>query len=131
MYTEENFINIIIENFPDFQIDWEENLEFWGGDPRGNCNDMSVFSRYVVKLIENGNTGNLKKIFDLIEDFMVNGNSEIQTITATCFLENLINMTPEIIPSEAYIHLLGKKSKKYCIAWDEFTGVKTDGLYDK
>jgi hypothetical protein len=33
------------------------------------------------------------------------------------------------IPYERFIPYLGEKSKEYCRAWDEFTGVKSPGLW--
>jgi len=35
------------------------------------------------------------------------------------------------ISSLSFVGLLGSKSKEYCKGWDEFTGVKTEGLLNK
>lgn len=60
---------------------------------------------------------------------MLEGNDKVRDAVATCFLENLINAVAwGRIPSSSFIHLLGEESKKYYKAWDEFTGVKTEGL---
>ena len=48
----------------------------------------------------------------------------------TCFLENLLNIASHNSISYArFIPYLGEKSKEYCRAWDEFTGVKSPGLW--
>lgn len=48
-----------------------------------------------------------------------------------CFLENLINMASNgRFPYSRFIPYLDEKSKEYCRAWDEFTGVKSPGLWD-
>jgi hypothetical protein len=128
VYTKDNFVTVILEKFPEFQKRWDDHLDFWEGEPAGVCNEMSTFSHFVIALIKNGKTEDLKNIFDLIEDFMINGDSDIKNAAATCFLENLMNVTGEKISAKSFIHLLGKESREYCKAWDEFTGVKTEGL---
>lgn len=129
-YSRENFVDKLLETTPDFKTAWEKHLNYWNGDSRGSCIDMSEFSRFVIKLIKENTIESLPKIFLLIEDFLIHGDEEIQNVTATCFLENIINVTGGDIHSNKFIHLLGKESKEYCKAWDDFTGVKTNGLYD-
>ena len=53
----------------------------------------------------------------------------IQLLFATNFLEGLQNIesSGQVSASE-FVPFLGSKSKEYCKAWDEFTGVKTPGL---
>ena len=47
-----------------------------------------------------------------------------------CFLENLLNWASGgDISYGRFIPYLGEKSKEYCRAWDEFTGVKSPGLW--
>lgn len=45
------------------------------------------------------------------------------------FLENLVNSSSNgRFGSKDFTKFLGPKSIEYCKAWDEFTGVKTEGL---
>lgn len=122
----------ILEKFPEFNLAWQEHLEWWEGENRpGLCTDMSAFSGYVLTLLENkANSEYLRSIFLFIEQLMVEGDDDVQTAAATCFLENIINSTGwEKIPASTFVEFLGEESKKYCKAWDEFTGVKTEGLW--
>lgn len=49
----------------------------------------------------------------------------------TCFFEDLINSASSgNIQYERFIPYLGEKSKEYCKAWDQFTGVRSPGLWD-
>jgi hypothetical protein len=65
----------------------------------------------------------------MIEHLMLQGDDAVKDAVATCFLENLINRTSAgDIPAANFVHLLGPESVAYCKAWDEFTGVKTEGL---
>lgn len=59
----------------------------------------------------------------------MHGDEDVQTAAATCFLENLMNRTPELIDPQRFVPLLGHESKEYCRAWDEFCGVRTEGLW--
>jgi hypothetical protein len=133
MVSKEQCMKMILEYFPKFQEKWQEHLDWWEGESAGLCNDMAEFSHYIRDLIlrkDNKNEEAIKLAFILIERLMVEGTEEVQTAAATCFLENLINAVSwERISAESFVHLLGKESKAYCRAWDEFTGVKTEGLW--
>lgn len=55
----------------------------------------------------------------------------LDNAACTCFLENLINTASfGTIEYSRFIPFLGEKSKEYCRAWDEFTGVKSPGLWE-
>lgn len=55
----------------------------------------------------------------------------LDNAVCTCFLENLLNdASAGGISYSRFIPHLGEKSKEYCRAWDEFTGVKSPGLWD-
>lgn len=55
---------------------------------------------------------------------------DIDNAACTCFLEDLINIASHgRISFERFIPYLGEKSKEFCRAWDEFTGVKSPGLW--
>lgn len=55
---------------------------------------------------------------------------DLDNASCTCFLENLINRASAgRISYDRFIPYLGEKSKEYCRAWDEFTGVKSPGLW--
>ncbi len=132
MVTEEQVMNLILQKFPSFNDAWEKHLAWWENDKPGLCNDISVFSRYVIELIQKGESEEkLKEIFTFVEKLMNEGSQKVQEAVATCFLENLINATSwETISPASFVNLLGPESKEYCKAWDEFTKVKTAGLWD-
>jgi hypothetical protein len=75
----------------------------------------------------------LEEIFSLVEFFLNEGEFSVKAAAATCFLENLINYTSagRLMPEKLNFYLVGKKSIEYCKAWDEFTGVKTPGLWSE
>lgn len=133
MVSKEQSIKLILQKFPGFQNAWQEHLDWWGKETPGFCNDMAAFSRYTIMLLkEKKNEQQLKEIFAFIEELMNVGTIEVKEAVATCFLENFINAVAwGRIPASSFVYLLGEESKKYCKAWDEFTGVKTEGLWDR
>jgi hypothetical protein len=130
MISQKECITEILENFPGFQPQWQRHIEYWGNEEPGLCNDLSEFSDYVSDLIADKKNKKLNDIFELIEKFMVEGEQSVKEAVSTCFLENLINTLPSD-STKIFVNLLGSESSAYCVAWDEFTGVKTEGLIDK
>jgi hypothetical protein len=128
MISKKDCMQLILNKFPGFQERWQKHLDWWEGEEAGLCNDMSQFSRYVTELIVDKQLDNLPQIFDFIEILMIDGDLDVQNAAATCFLENLINITSETIPASSFISLLGAESRDYCKAWDDFTGVQTVSL---
>lgn len=128
MISKKDCIQSMLDKFPGFQERWQTHLDWWEGEEAGLCNNMSQFSRYVTELITNKQVKTLPQIFNFVETLMIGGDSDVQNAAATCFLENLMNMTPEKIAVNSFIPFLGNESRNYCKAWDEFTGVTTEGL---
>lgn len=131
MISNKDCMKLILNRFPNFKQIWNEHIEWWGGDVPGLCNDMSAFTDYVVELLKvNNEKDELHNIFIFIEELVVQGDETVSTAATTCFLENLINSVSwKTVSADSFIYLLGPESKKYCKAWDEFTGVKTPGLW--
>lgn len=125
---------LILEEFPEFKQSehWKGHCEFWKGAEAGIGSEMSVFSEFVTdNLNAMDSSVDFKKVFLFIEKLMVEGDQDVKDVAATCFLENLINFDSwGTVKASSFIPYLGPKSREYCIAWDEFTGVKTEGLYD-
>lgn len=140
--SKENCMSLISEKFPEFKpiLDaYLSNYEilteeifgvtpFWGDT--SVCGVMNEFSYYVKELLmtKQQNIPLIKDVCNYIEYLLRHGDEDVQNAAATCFLENLMNITPEQIDPKHYIPYLGPLSKEYCRAWDEFTGIKTKGL---
>lgn len=122
-------MQLILKNFPNFEVEWQEHLAWWDGDPAGLSNDMAAFSRYVLGLLKkNQHNEETQEIFIFVEKLLIEGDEAVGNAAATCFLENLINAISWGRVPANFIYLMGPESKKYCKAWDDFTGVKTEGL---
>lgn len=122
-------MNKILKEVPDFIPTWQEHLEYWGQEEAGLCNDLSEFSSFVVKHIASFDISKKESIFQLAEQLLTSGDDAVQNAVATCFLENILNaVSAGRISSNDFTDFLGDSSKKYCQAWDSFTGIKTENL---
>lgn len=122
-------MSFLLNEVPEFQSAWEMHQSEWNGEIAGLCNDMTAFADFTEKQIKIENVKVLTRIFILIEALMAQGEQEVKDIVATCFLENLLNdVSAKRIPANGFLSYLGPKSTDYCRAWDDFTGVITEGL---
>ena len=89
---------------------------------------FAVFSHYVANRLVCEPNPSLGKVFEYVESKLTGDDSEIDNAACTCFLENLMNRVPDIIPPQHFVPLLGPKSRRFCRAYDEWCGSKTEGL---
>ena len=108
----------LIAEFPGFHARWEKHLESWQGEPAGNYNDIAQFVHFVVKeLYPTGKTADLQHAFDLVEQWLVNGNQNLRDLIVIGFLEDLQNVASwQEFGREVFIPFLGPQSHQ---AWNE------------
>ena len=123
-------LQLLQKKFPKFIPIWNDEKP----EPSQimECTVMRIFTGYVADLLtaQDRDQTLIKEIFSVAEYLIEEGDEDVQNSVCTCFLENLINITPEQIQPAAFVPFLGHKSRDYCKAWDEFTGVYTEGLWD-
>jgi hypothetical protein len=116
---------------PEFSRTWAEEAYLWTDEATGNFTPCGVFatvSHHIADILISSLPAHLEAVFDYVERCMYD-SEEVSTAAATCFLENLMNRTPEKIDPGRFVPLLGPESRTYCRAWDEFCGVRTEGLW--
>ncbi|MCH9612094.1 MAG: hypothetical protein S4CHLAM102_05770 [Chlamydiia bacterium] len=119
----------MIEKLPGFQRHWDLYIKNEG--KRGGIHShMLPLIEYTVECIHSKNSQSIKNVFDLVETLMIHGDPSLQCAVATSYLEGLLLRDPEEIQFSTFVKYLGKNSVEYCRAWDEFCGVKTEGLSD-
>ena len=113
---------------PEFRQYWESH-ESTGkfGDPSTVHSVFSSFSDLVISRLETGTLKNGQHLFEFIESVVETGGDPANA-ACTCFLENILNVTPASIDPISFVSLLGPNSREFCRGWDDFTGVKTEGL---
>lgn len=62
----------LLRAFPALSDRWRKHLEYWGGEPAGDHNEVAEVVHFVVEdLCGKGNLGDVRKIFEFM-----NGNSK-------------------------------------------------------
>ena len=120
-----------------------ETVELYSDD--GQVSAYTVFTGltdYVVDeliKINNSITNEEIEIYGFVEEIRENYSNYLENTeefdydnaACVCFLENLQNRASAgRIEYSRFIPYLGEKSKEFCRTWDEFTGVKSEGLWD-
>jgi hypothetical protein len=128
MITRNECMSLVLDQFVDFTINWDAYLKYWGDQEHGLCNDMTEFSLYAVDAFRSRDQELTLRILTFMEHLIVFGDEEVRTAATTCFLENIMNLTPAKLSPDTFVKHLGSKSREFCRAWDEFTGISTPGL---
>jgi hypothetical protein len=128
--TEERCIELMKESFPKFSKYWENHIRDFGSD-LGFHIQMMPFEEYAVDTIKSNGTIEIKKIFDFVEFLLCQGDDSVKNAITTSFLEYLMNKDPDEIQFSKFVKFLGEQSIGYCRAWDKFTGVRTEGLWEE
>ena len=106
---------------------WKE-----GAEDRSMLKEMMCFVEFTREFIKVQDKQALSKVFQIIEDFIVYGDEDVDYAASMGFLEDIINSSghnPEELPYSSYIPLLGTESRDFCRELDRFWGSRTPGLW--
>jgi hypothetical protein len=110
------------EALQELEAHWKPDL------PPGTA-AMGDMARSLAKEIDRIPLDRLLAVFEFVEKLVGSDEEEISTVAATGFLEALLaEASGERLDFRRVAPLLGEESRKYCRAWDRFTGVSTVGL---
>jgi hypothetical protein len=127
--NKEQAVALVLSAAPEFRPVLESFRAEWADEALGLCSEFSELSDFVIAKLHSGATEGLQVLFEAVERLMVEGDEEVKDAAATCFLENLMNATPDRISPAAFVPLLGAESRVFCRSWDEFCGLRTPGLW--
>src|SRR4051812_34346248 len=116
MTTSPNYIlHNLLELCPLFITTWEDEAELWADDQGEftSCGVFVAFSHYIGNILASNASESLAAVFQFVERCM-RESEDVSTAAATCFLENLMNRTPELIDPRRFVPLLGVESRAYC-----------------
>ena len=132
MYTANNTMEKIVSSFPDFKDSWNAHLKYWEGDDERTIGiDITAFCSFVIKKLKVKEDYNYNLVFDLIEELLVKGNEEVSYAVEFQFLENILNSSAYgHFPIDSFFNYLGKESKAFCKANEEFWGIKNSKFYE-
>ncbi|HEY3332223.1 MAG TPA: hypothetical protein VGK19_19500 [Capsulimonadaceae bacterium] len=106
-----------------------KHLIWWVPDVPSVGMSVSEFSGYIADEAASMSSTELARIFDVIEQLVANGSTDVATAATTQFLENLQNIASNGgLDFSIVVPYLGTESRAYCIAWDKFCGAKSPGL---
>jgi len=121
----------VLKRIPEFETAWRHHREYWGDQEAGLCNDVSALTHFVSDLLAQNSLSLMPEIFACAEWLLAHGDEKVHDAVATCFLESLQNLASHgKFSTTLFVPFLGPLSRASCKGWDDFTGVKTDGLYD-
>jgi hypothetical protein len=111
-------ISALQQAFPDFQERWNKHVASWGGNPAGSYLDMAEFVYFVVEdVYEKGNLNEARRVFQLLEKFLVEADQDTRNFICLGFFETLQNFAswrPE--GNKVYEQFFGPMSTK---VWSE------------
>jgi hypothetical protein len=101
----------------------------WSPDSPANIVAAATVARAFGNALTALSTSEIGAVGKFAEMVLTTGDETASTAIATGFLESLLAQASRgTIDFRSIAWMLGPESAKYCRAWDEFTGVKTDGL---
>lgn len=74
---------------PGIDSRWQEHLEYWGDDERGEYNDASVIVHFVVDSYSKNRTHFFPRLFAKVEEYITTGHPKQKEIAVLGFLETL------------------------------------------
>lgn len=129
-------LGLIIDTYPKARNYFVSKAEDWVPKHRDSGyisthRLLSILTDLVVDQFVQTEYDHCVELFELIEQFVSEGDEGVSNAACTCFIENLQNIASHDDNEFEYSHfvsLLGPESRAYAKAWDEFTGIRTDGL---
>jgi hypothetical protein len=108
---------LILARCPSFQSAWQKHQELWRGEEAGLYNDLSEFATFIVDAYSRQESETIAAAFKAIEEFLVEGDEEVQAAAAIGFLEDIQTIASHRpFGAAVFVQWLGPKSKG---AWAE------------
>lgn len=123
-------VEILLGAHEGFGSYWGEHLNCWKEREPGITNDFSVYVDYVVDLVLEENEKELVKALELIEQFILEGDDDVQYGATIGFLEGATNTLSHKDKKHEFVFTkyLKPKSREFCMELDRFWGTSTGGL---
>ena len=83
----------ILNVCPSFRATWDEFVSEWKDDPNGLQYYLALgdLARHVIGMLERKEIDRLKAIFDVVEEWHLNGDSYVKEAATVGFLEDIQN----------------------------------------
>jgi hypothetical protein len=108
---------LILARCPRFKPIWEKHQTFWQGEEAGLYNDFGEFATFIVDCYTGQELEPIVSAFAIVEEFLADGDEEVQTAAAIGFLEDIQTIASNRpFGAAVFVQWLGPKSKA---AWAE------------
>jgi len=82
---------MLLDACPGLRPEWERHVVSYDSEAAGLYIDLSQFVYYLLAAFEQGQTSTLESAFELLERFLVDGDSSVQEYAALGLIETLQN----------------------------------------
>lgn len=83
----------LLKAFPAFSGRWKEHVASCGGEQAGAYNDMAEFVHFVIdELYDEGNWHEVRRVFQLMEQFLIGADEDRRNLIGLGFFETLQNV---------------------------------------
>ncbi len=121
--------DLLVEKIPDFKPFWSRQVELYGIESGFSILVPSLV-KYTLKLIRWKNLEGLKQVFKWVEFLLTYGGPSVQHALCREFLEELMDHGFNPAYFSSYFQHLGRNSKMYCLAWDNYRGRRNTSLWE-
>jgi hypothetical protein len=120
MITKYDVMDMLVEACPSFKDKW--SLYVSGPDYDEDLLFISLgeFTQHVVSLMKNNETNEFQKVFKVIENFLLNGDSYVKEATITGLLEGVQNVSYDHFDPEKFVPFLLPETKKWWQKLNDF-----------
>ncbi|MGB7845739.1 MAG: hypothetical protein WBL63_09010 [Candidatus Acidiferrum sp.] len=111
-------ISALRQAFPDFEERWKKHVAWWGGNSAGSYNDIAEFVHFVIEdLREKGKLDETRRVFQVLENLLVEADQETRNLIGLGFFEDLQNVASHRPQgNKVYEQFFGPMSRK---VWSE------------
>jgi hypothetical protein len=92
-FSRSDIFRVLLTAFPSFTDRWREHIEWWGGEPAGDYNDMAEFVHFVVDDLQaSGKIDDIRRVFEVMESQLEKGDQGARDLIGWGFFETLQNV---------------------------------------
>ena len=128
MIKEYEVVQLLVQPYPFLRPNLISQVEDWLRE-NGSISIYAIMNCLVVSVVDKfvaGEYEGASELFELVEKLIVKGEQSVAEAASTGFIEALQNIASKdgVFKYGHFISLLGQESKKYSVAWDDFSRVE-------
>jgi len=113
MTDKQEAVRRLVRVCPGFAEAWRKHLDWWGGEPAGEYNDLGELAEWVVKQITAGELDCFPALFSEVEVLLDGASDELNILLVVGFLEDLQNIAVNTgADPDVVLSFLGRESRK-------------------